>query len=132
MSASKPISKPIVRRAAFLVSKELRRQFVEILDYVETFHQTIDPDMFRIDLEQVTALKRLFEDDEEDTTEAVCLAFTHDDIFALSIIVDATDTYCHRRTMQRGALNLTDQQLTDLRDWVTRSERWFITPLKEF
>lgn len=47
-------------------------------------------------------LKRLFEDDEDDTTEAVCLAFTHKEIFALSI-----------------------------NGWVTRSERWFITPLKE-
>jgi hypothetical protein len=131
MTAAVPLSKPVVRRAAFVVHKERRRQFAEVLDYVETFHVIIDPDMFRIDLEQVTALKRRFEDDEEDTTEAVCLAFSYDELFALGLFVDATDAYCHRRTMQRGALNLTDQQLTELRDWVTRSERWFFTPLRE-
>ena len=129
MTSSAPISKPVVRRAAFVVDKERRRQFAEVLDYVETFEQVIDPDMFHIDLEQVKALKRLFVDDEDDDTESVCLAFNRHELFALGLFVDASDTYCHRRTMQRGALNLTDQQLIELRDWVDASERWFFTPL---
>lgn len=131
MTASAPVAKPVVRRAAFVVDKERRRQFVEVLDYVETFHHHIDPDMYQIDLEKVAALKGLFHDDEDDTTEVVCLAFTHDEMFALGTFVQAADTYRHRRSMQRNALCLTDQQLTELDDWVTRSERWFFTPLKE-
>ena len=130
MTASAPVSRPIVRRAAFVVSKGLRRQFADVLYYVETIHYHIDPDMYLIDLEKVAALKRLFQDDEDDTTEAVCLAFTHGEIFALGTIVDAADTYCHRSYMQRNALRLTDAQLTELQGWVARSERWFFTPLK--
>ncbi len=131
MTPSAPISKPVVRRAAFVVGKELRRQFVEVLDYVEAWHHHIDPDMYQIDLEQVTALMRRFRDDEDHTTEEVCLAFTYEELFALVIMVDAADTYCHRHSMDRKGLELTDQQLTGLRAWVTRSERWFITPLRE-
>ena len=42
MTASAPISKPVVRRAAFVVGKEQRRQFLEVLEYVETFRCFID------------------------------------------------------------------------------------------
>ncbi len=52
-------------------------------------------------------------------------------MFALGTFVEAADAYCHRSGMERGALNLTDRQLTELDDWLTRSERWFFQPLKE-
>ena len=85
MTASAPISKPVVRRAAFVVGKEQRRQFLEVLEYVGTF--------------------RCF--------------------------IDAADTYCHRSSMKRDDLRLTDQQLAALSDWVARAERWFVTPVRE-
>ena len=133
MTASAPISSPVVRRAAFVVNKERRRQFVEVLDYIKALHYHIDPDMYRIDLEMVAALERLFrdEEEEEDSAEAMCLAFTYHELLALGCFIDAADTYCHRSSMKRDDLRLTDQQLTALSDWVTRAERWFVTPVRE-
>ena len=133
MTQLAPISSPVVRRAAFVVNKERRRQFVEVLDYIKALHYHIDPDMYRIDLEMVAALERLFrdEEEEEDSAEAMCLAFTYHELLALGCFIDAADTYCHRSSMKRDDLRLTDQQLTALSDWVTRAERWFVTPVRE-
>jgi len=122
--------KPVVRRAAFTLGETHRRQFVNVLDYIEMQHWHIDPDMYKIDLEDVLALRKRFQDDEEDPPEVVCLSFTHAEIFSLSIFVDAADTYSHRHK-QPKVYGVDDQQLKALEEWVARAERWFITPLKE-
>jgi len=122
--------KPVVRRAAFSIGEEHRRQFVHVLDYIEMQHWHIDPDMYRIELDEVLALRKRFQDDEEDPPDVVCMSFTHDEIFSLGIIVAAADTYSHRHKQPR-VLGVTDQQLRALDEWVARAERWFITPLKE-
>lgn len=124
-----PLLKPVVRRAAFAIGEKHRRQFVHVLDYIETQHWHIDPDMYAIELEDVLALKKRFQDDEEDPPEVVCLSFTHDEIFSLSLVVDAAGTYSHRHNEPR-VCGVTDQELKALDEWVARAERWFITPLK--
>lgn len=128
--AETPLAKPVVRRAAFVINQARRRQFVEVLDYIETLHWHIDPDMYRIELTGVAALKLRFQDDEDDTSEVVCMSFTHDELFTLSIVVAAADTYSHRSKQPR-VHGVNDQQLKALDEWVARAERWFITPLKE-
>ena len=92
-------------------------------------HPHIDPDMYRIELQGVLALKQRFQDDEEDPPDIVCMSFTHDELFSLSIIVDAA-TYSHRHQEPR-VHGVTDQQLKALEEWVAQAERWFMTPLKD-
>jgi hypothetical protein len=125
-----PLTKPVVRRAAFVIGEAQRRQFCNVLDYIEMQHWHIDPDMYRIELEEVLALKRRFQDDEEDPPDVVCMSFTHAEIFSLSTFVDAATTYSHRHK-QPPVYGVNDQQLKALDEWIARAERWFITPLRE-
>lgn len=125
-----PLSKPVVRRAAFAIREKQRQQFCHVLDYIEMQHPHIDPDMYCIELQGVLALKQRFQDDEDDPPDIVCMSFTHDEIFSLSIIVDAATTYSRRHKEPR-VYGVTDQQLKALEEWVAQAERWFITPLKD-
>ena len=113
----------------FVLDDEQYRQFFEVLDYVETRHVFIDPDMFRIDLTELTALKRVFELSDE---EPACftVSFTHAELFALETIVYAADAYSHRKT-EPAIYGVTDEQLAGLHDWLARSIRWFVTPIQD-
>jgi hypothetical protein len=128
--ADTPLLKPLVRRAAFTIDEEHRRRFVHVLDYIEMQHYHIDPDMYRIELDEVLALRQRFQDDEDDPPAIVCMSFTHREIFSLAIFVEAAITYSNRRNEPR-VLGVTAEQLESLDEWVARAERWFFTPLRE-
>lgn len=119
---------PIVRRAVIRVGATRRQRLLRVLEYVEFRHQSIDEDMYRIDLGQVAALNALFTVEDSDEAE-IRVSFTHDDVFALSIIVDAVD-YC-TRSYKETIHDVGDPELADLRNWVANAERWFIIPLKK-
>jgi hypothetical protein len=118
---------PTVRRAVISIDAVRRQRLLRVLDYIELRHPSIDPDMYSIELENVAALKALFTTQDED--EAISISFVHSDVFALSIIIDAAETYSTRYG-GGGIYGVSPSELEDLRRWVNASERWFITPLK--
>jgi hypothetical protein len=120
--------KPVVRRAVFALAPERRRQILEVLWYIEHRHHHIDPEMFRIDLDEIEMLKRLFKDGEDEGPPTISVR--HDQVFALNTYVMAADTYAHRKG-ERAYCNVSDEHFVDLAKWVTETERWFITPLKD-
>jgi hypothetical protein len=120
--------KPIVRRAVFALDPERRRQILEVLWYIEHRHHHIDPDMFDINLDEVEMLKRLFRDGDDKGPPTISV--THDQVFALNICVMAADIYAHR-TGERAYCNVSDEHFVDLAKWMTATERWFITPLRD-
>jgi hypothetical protein len=119
-------STPTVRRAVISIDAVRRRRLLRVLDYIEVRHPSIDPDMYDIDLVEVAALKALFT--TEDEKDEITISWVHDDLFALSIIIDAAETYSTRYG-GGGIYGVSPSELEDLRRWVTASERWFITPL---
>jgi hypothetical protein len=120
-------STPTVRRAVIVVDATRRRRLLRVLDYIELRHPSIDPDMYRIELAGVAALKALFTTGDEN--DEISVSFVHDDLFALSVIIDAAETYSTRYGGD-GIYGVSPSELDDLRRWVEASERWFITPLK--
>jgi hypothetical protein len=120
---------PTVRRAAFALDTGMCRRFLRVLDYVETRHWNIDPDMFQIDLGRVASLKPLFAPAPEGQAPAL-ISFTYDELFALETALLAADTYSHRHN-EPPVWGVTDDELAGLQTWLTRSMRWFITPVKE-
>lgn len=127
MAGTFPDDKPIVRRAVVRLAPEMHRWIAEVLDYVELRESWIDPDMFRIDLKTVERLRTVF--GIRSDTPPPQVSVTHDDIFALEIFTDAADAYSHRKG-EAGLLDVTDDQLTELHQWLARTVRHFITPLR--
>jgi hypothetical protein len=119
-------STPTVRRAVISIDGVRRQRLVRVLDYIEMRHPSIDPDMYDIKLDVVAALKALLTTEGED--EEVTISWVHGDLFALSIIIDAAETYSTRYG-GGGIYGVSPSELEDLRRWVNASERWFITPL---
>jgi hypothetical protein len=120
-------STPTVRRAVITTDAVRRQRLLRVLDYIEMRHPSIDPDMYDIELDRVAALKALFT--TEDEKEEITISWVHADLFALSIIIDAAETYSTRYG-GGGIYGVSPSELEDLRRWVNASERWFITPLK--
>jgi hypothetical protein len=120
-------STPKVRRAVITIDAVHRQRLLHILDYIEMRHYAIDPDMYDIDLERVAALKALLTTDDEH--EPITISWLHEDLFALSIILDAADTYSTRYG-GTGIPGVSPSELEDLHRWVDASERWFMTPVK--
>jgi len=121
-------STPLVRRAVFTVDAELLRLWSEVLEYVETWHWAIDPEMYRIDVLQLAALKRLFHPGDARGKRARQIGVTRGELFALRLIRDAADGYSHRSRQPRLE-TITDTQLKALDDWITSAARWFVSPL---
>jgi hypothetical protein len=117
---------PTVRRAFFALDAVRRRQVLEVLSYIDALHCHIDPDMYRIELDEVKSLQRKFGDGDDDPPATISV--TYDELFALSICIDAANTYSHRKSAGLRA-DLSDAEFDDVEHWVTASERWFITPL---
>jgi hypothetical protein len=117
---------PKVRRAVISIDAVRRQRLLRILDYIDMRHPSIDPDMYDIELDEVAALKTLLTTD--DAREKITISWLHEDLFALSIIIDAADTYSTRYG-GTGIDGVSPSELEDLRRWVDAAERWFITPL---
>ena len=103
-----------------------RRRLLNVLEYIELRCWSIDDEMYSIDLLQLRSFKVLFTTEDDDAN--VSVSFTHEELFALSIIIEAAQ-YLTRRDGQEIP-DVGRRQLEDLHRWAETSERWFITPLK--
>jgi hypothetical protein len=102
-----------------------RRRLMRVLDQIEHEQPSIDPDMYRIELDEIAALKAVFTTGDEHAE--ISISFTHHDLFTLGVILDATAYVLRSRAA--GIPVVSRSELEDLRRWVDSSERWFITPL---
>ena len=118
---------PRVRRLALSIEPWRRAQLLAALSYVEGLHWLIDPDMYRIDLTELAALRRMFEREAgpgRDGETPSLVSATYEDLFTLDIIVAAADTYSHRRG-GRPVPGLNDGDLDALQEWLADAQRWF-------
>ena len=120
--------KPSVSQLAELVvSAERHQQLQDIVGYVKNLHSFIDPDMYRISIKKLEELQWSVEGIEfESEGFKECLGFTMqvswNDLIFLETVVDAADTYSHRKSTGQRVEGITDQGFDDLTKWLTRSE----------
>jgi hypothetical protein len=105
-----------------------RRQFVEVLIYIEERHWIIDPDMFRFDLAEIAALKQLIESGDAD--DGGRIAVTSRDLLLLEYALDAAGTYSNRRG-QPKVDDVGDNELASLMTWAVDAHRWFFPSNEE-
>ncbi len=113
--------------AELVVSAERHQQLQDIVGYVKNLHSFIDPDMYRIPIKQLEELEWSVEGVEfESEGFKECLGFTMqvswNDLRFLETVVEAADTYSHRRTTGHRVEGITDQGFDDLMKWLTWSE----------
>ena len=113
--------------AELVVSAERHQQLQDIVGYVKNLHSFIDPDMYRISTKNLEELECSVEGVEfESEGFKECLGFTiqvsWDDLMFLETVVEAADTYSHRRSTGQRVEGITDQGFDDLMKWLTRSE----------
>ena len=113
--------------AELVVSAERHQQLQDIVLYVKSLHGFIDPDMYRISMNKLEELEWYVEGVEfESEGFKECLGFTMkvswDDLMFLETVVEAADTYSHRKTTGRRVEGITDQGFDDLMKWLVRSE----------
>jgi hypothetical protein len=94
---------------------EMHRRIAETLSFLEFFEWMIDPLMFRIDLERVRALQRLFhaEMTGEPLEPPAEVTVTFGDINTLIYYAMAAHEYSLRKD-GRGKLYLSDAQMREL------------------
>jgi hypothetical protein len=120
--------KPSVSQLAELVvSAERHQQLQDIVGYVKNLHSFIDPDMYRISTKKLEELEWSVEGVEfESEGFKECLGFTMqvswDDLMFLETVVEAADTYSHRKSTGQRVEGITDQGFDDLTKWLARSE----------
>jgi hypothetical protein len=113
--------------AELVVSAERHQQLQNIVEYVKNLHSFIDPDMYRISMKKLEELEWSVEGVEfESEGFKECLGFTMkvswEELMFLETVVEAADTYSHRRTTGQRVECITDQGFDDLMKWLTRSE----------
>jgi hypothetical protein len=98
---------------------ETHRRIAETLSFLEDYEWMIDPLMFRIDLEKVHALQRLFhaEITGEPLEPPAHVPVTFNDVNTLIYYVMAAHEYSLRRD-GRGKLPVTDAQMRELHAWL--------------
>lgn len=115
------------QQAELVVSAERHQQLQDIVGYVKSLHHVIDPDMYDMSMEKLEEWEWYVEGVEfESEGFEECLGFTMqvswDDLIFLRLVVEAADTYSHRRTTGRRVEGITDQGFDDLMKWLARSE----------
>ena len=113
--------------AELVVSAERHQQLQNIVGYVKQLHSFIDPDMYRISMKRLEELEWSVEGVEfESEGFKECLGFTMqvswEDLIFLETVVEAADTYSHRKSTGQRVEGITDQGFDDLMKWLTRSE----------
>ncbi len=113
--------------AELVVSAERHQQLQNIVGYVKQLHSFIDPDMYRISMKKLEELEWSVEGVEfESEGFKECLGFTMqvswEDLMFLETVVEAADTYSHRKSTGQRVEGITDQGFTDLMKWLTGSE----------
>jgi len=113
--------------AELVVSAERHQQLQDIVSYVKSLHSFIDSDMYRISIKKLEELEWSVEGVEfESEGFKECLGFTMkvswDDLMFLETVVEAADTYSHRRSTGQRVEGITDQGFDDLTKWLGRSE----------
>lgn len=117
----------IPRMAELVVSADRHQQLQDIVGYVKQLHSFIDPDMYSISMEKLEELEWSVEGVEfESEGFKECLGFTMEvtweDLMFLETVVEAAETYSHRKSTGQRVESLTDQGFDDLRKWLVRSE----------
>ena len=89
--------------AELVVSAERHQQLQNIVGYVKQLHSFIDPDMYRISMKRLEELEWSVEGVEfESEGFKECLGFTMqvswEDLIFLETVVEAADTYSHRKS----------------------------------
>jgi hypothetical protein len=94
---------------------EMHRRIAETLSFLEDYEWMIDPLMFRIDLETVGALQRLFhaEITGEPLQPPAEVAVTFNDVNTLIYYAMAAHEYSLRKD-GRGKLPVTEEQMREL------------------
>lgn len=115
------------QQAELVVSAERHQHLQDIVGYVKSLHGFIDPDMYDMSMEKLEEWEWYVEGVEfESEGFKECLGFTMqvswDDLIFLRLVVEAADTYSHRRTTGRRVEGITDQGFDDLMKWLARSE----------
>ncbi len=102
---------------------EMHRRIAETLSFLEDFEWMIDPLMFRIDLEKVRGLQRLFHADTsgEPLEPPAEVPVTFDDVNTLIYYAMAAHEYSLRKD-GRGKLPVTDEQMRELHAWLVVAE----------
>lgn len=113
--------------AELVVSAEWHQQLQDIVGYVKHLQRFIDPDMYRLSMEKLEELEWSVEGVEfESEGFRECLGFTMkvswEDLMFLETVVEAADTYSHRRSTGQRVEGITDQGFDALRKWLVRSE----------
>lgn len=98
---------------------EMHRRIAETLAFLEDYEWMIDPLMFRIDLEKVRALQRLFHAGitGEPLMPPAQVPVTFNDVNTLIYYVMAAHEYS-LRSDGRGKLPVTDAQMRELHAWL--------------
>lgn len=113
--------------AELVVSAGRHQQLQDIVSYVKAIHHHIDPDMYRISMTKLEELEWCVEGVEfESEGFKECLGFTMkvswEDLIFLQLVVEAADTYSHRRTTGWRVEGITDQGFDDLMKWLAKAE----------
>ena len=113
--------------AELVVSAEHHQQLHDIVSYVKELHHFIDPDMYRIPLEQLEELEWCvdgveFESEGEKEWYGFTMPVSWKDVRFIETVVMAADTYSHRRTTGYRVESLTDQGFDGLMKWLAKAE----------
>lgn len=102
---------------------EMHRRIAETLSFLEDYEWMIDPLMFRIDLEKVRALQRLFQAELTGAplTPPDEVAVTFNDVNTLIYYAMAAHEYSLRKD-GRGKLPVTDAQMRELHAYLAEIE----------
>jgi hypothetical protein len=117
-----PNQPDVERRITLTIDAVKAGQLFEVFDYLDLQHYHIDPDMYRLDRERIEQLREIFT--PGDPPVPVTMSFTYRELFNLSIMIEAADTYSHRKNQPR-VYGVTDEQLAALDQWCVVEMRAF-------
>lgn len=108
-------------QAELVVSPERHRYLDDILSYVRTMYEHIDPDMYRIDKKRLEQLAWCFEGEAFEYT-GFAIVVSWKDLRELEMIVEAAYTYSNRRTALSRVESLTNVGFEELLKWLAQAE----------
>ncbi|ALA57907.1 hypothetical protein [Nitrospira moscoviensis] len=118
---------PHLPLAELVVSVERHGHLDNILNYVRSIHDCIDPDMFRIPRGRLEDLCWCFERDEGDDHTGFTVMVSYDDLFMLEIITSAAYEYSLRKSTGRRVDGITNLGFEDVLKWLARARNQLFT-----
>jgi len=121
MNDKPPSSSPESKPTELVVSAERHRFMREIIEYIQSIHHHIDPDMYDIDAKRLEHFTWCFEEDMADHSGFV-MTVTYEDLLDLQIIVDAAYTYSNRKSAGSRAESLTNVGFEAIVAWLSQAQ----------